>query len=98
MADPTRDAILWLGILCVGTLRSPFAPMYTAFGTLWLFALAVNARDWRKWLVAVGWVLLQGFPPVGGPAVNAIASLPSQLITIAVALIAVWPRRANTSR
>jgi hypothetical protein len=92
-ADPPRDAILWLGILCVATLRSPFAPMYTAVGTLWLFALAVDVRGWSKALVAIAWVLLQGFPPVGGPAFNAIASLPSQLITIGVAVAAVWPRR-----
>ncbi|NVB80795.1 MAG: DUF2029 domain-containing protein [Kofleriaceae bacterium] len=93
-AEPARDAILWLGILCLGTLRSPFAPTYTAIGTLWLLAIAVESRSWSKALVAIAWVLLQGFPPVGGPAVNAIASLPSQAITIGIAVLAVWPRRA----
>lgn len=90
--EPARDAILWLGILCLGTLRSPFAPTYTAVATLWLFAIAVGARSWSKALVAVAWVLLQGFPPMFSAAGNALASFPSQAISIAVAVLAVRRR------
>jgi hypothetical protein len=90
--EPAQEAIVWLGILCLATLRSPFAPSYTSITTLWLFAIAVGVRTWPRALVAVAWVLLQGIPAMFGPAVNALISLPSQAIAIAVAVIAVWPR------
>jgi hypothetical protein len=88
--------VLWLGILCMATLRSPFAPMYTAVGTLWLLAVGVGVRP-RWWLtaaVAMCWFVLQGFPAVSSAANNVLMSFPSQLATIAIAMIAVWPRRA----
>ena len=34
-------------------------------------------------------VRLTGFPPIGGPATAAALSLPSQLVTIAIAVLAV---------
>ena len=96
LAPPTdpraHDAILWLGLLCLGALRSPYAPLYTAIATLWLLSLATSVRPWRNWLVAIAWILLLGFPPLGSDALNAALSLPSQLISIAVPIIAVWPR------
>jgi hypothetical protein len=96
-AEPASDAILWLGILCLATLRSPFAPMYTAVGTLWLLAIWVGAARPRRLAtaaVAACWVLLQGFPAISSEVNNVLASLPSQLATIAIAVAAVWPRRA----
>jgi hypothetical protein len=96
-SEPRRDAVVWLGILCLATLRSPFAPTYTAVGTLWLLSIAVGAATPRRWLttlVAIAWVLLQGFPPVFSAGGNALASLPSQAATIAIAVLAVWPRRS----
>jgi hypothetical protein len=93
--DPDRrahDAILWLALLCVGQLRSPYAPLYTSIATLWLFSLATSVRGWRGWLVATAWVLLMGFPPLGGHAMAAALSLPSHLIAIAVPLIALRRR------
>lgn len=91
----THDVVLWLAILCIATLRSPFAPTYTAIGTLWLMAVAVVDRGWSRAFVAIAWVLLQGFPPVGGPAANVLLSLPAQLITIGVAVAAVLPPRVR---
>ena len=88
--EPARDALLWLGILCLATLRTPFAPSYTAVGTLWLLAvLAGVVRPSRRAFaaIAVAWVLLEGFPPVFGPSINAALSLPSQLVSIG---FAVW--------
>jgi hypothetical protein len=90
--DRTRDAITWLAIVCLATLRSPFAPTYTSIGTLWLFAV-VSGVVRRRWMIAVSWILLQGFPPMFGQAGNAIASLPAQLISIAAAVMWAWPRR-----
>src|SRR5690606_18389490 len=90
-----HDVVLWLAILCIATLRSPFVPTYTAIGTLWLMAVAVADRGWSKAFVAIAWILLQGFPPLGSPAVNVILSLPAQLVTIGVAVAAVLPPRAR---
>jgi hypothetical protein len=96
--DPAGEARLWLGIVCLATLRSPFAPMYTAVGTLWLLCVAAGQgppRPWRSAAIAACWIGLQGFPPVFSDVHNVIASLPSQLATIAIAVIAVWPGRAS---
>lgn len=94
-ADPARaaDVLVWLAIVCLGTLRSPFAPLYTAIGVLWVLAVAVSVRGWNKALVVIAWILLQGAPPLGAPAADALVSLPMQAITIAVAVLAAWPRR-----
>jgi hypothetical protein len=97
-SEPVRDAILWLGILCLATLRSPFAPTYTAIGTLWLLSVAVGTWRPRRWLtavIAVSWFLLQGTPPIFSAAHNALATLPAQLASIAFAIAAVWPRRGR---
>lgn len=93
--EPSRayDVTLWLAIVCLATLRSPFAPGYTSVGTLWLLAVAVDVRGWSRAFVAIAWILLQGAPPVGSTAANVLASLPAQVVTIAIAVVAVWPRR-----
>jgi hypothetical protein len=87
-----RDVMLWLAFICLGTLRSPFAPIYTSIGTLWLIAVAVRLRGWSAALVAIAWILLQGSPPMGSQVASVIASLPAQAIAIAVAVLAAWPR------
>lgn len=94
---PARDAMLWLGIVCLATLRSPFAPTYTAIGTLWLFAVASGVLPpRRRWtaLIAIAWILLQGSPPIHSDAWNVVMSLPGQAISIAAAVLATWPWRA----
>lgn len=90
--DRTRDAILWLAILCLATLRSPYAPLYTSLGTLWLMSIATTPRGWNRALVAIGWFLLMGFPPVGGAALATILSFPGQLVTLLVPLVALRSR------
>ncbi|HWO19198.1 MAG TPA: glycosyltransferase family 87 protein [Kofleriaceae bacterium] len=92
---PARDAVIWLGVLCLATLRSPFAPMYSAVGTLWLLAVwagAARPRWWWTAAVAASWAVLQGFPAIFSDPVNVLASFPSQIATIALAVAAVWPR------
>jgi Glycosyltransferase family 87 len=107
-AEPARDAVIWLGVLCLATLRSPFAPMYSAVGTLWLLAIffwdgaggadgAGRPRWWWTAAIAVSWAVLQGFPAIFSDKVNVLASLPSQIATIAIAIAAVWPRRTQTT-
>jgi hypothetical protein len=51
-------------------------------------------RRWRTVLIVIAWILLQGAPPLGSDAVNAAATLPGQAASIAIAVLAVWPRRA----
>jgi alpha-1,2-mannosyltransferase len=99
--EPARDAVLWLGIICLATLRSPYAPMYSAVGTLWLLAVAAGVVRPRRWLtaaIAVCWIVLQGFPPRFSDVHNVLASLPSQVASIAIAVAAVWPVRAAERR
>ena len=53
-ADPLLRAGLWLAILTLGALRSPFAPPYVILTGLWLFTLwAAEVRSVRG-AVAVG--------------------------------------------
>jgi alpha-1,2-mannosyltransferase len=95
--ERARDVMVWLAIICLATLRSPFAPIYTSIGTLWLLAVAVEVRGWSRALVAIAWVLLQGSPPMPSPVASVIATLPTQAIAIAVAVIAIWPQRKSGS-
>ncbi len=92
-------AVSWLALLSLASLRSPFAPTYAGISTLWLLAIWAGARERRsRWSTAgivVAWILLQGVPPIGSAAGDAIASLPAQLVAIAVPLLAVWPRGAR---
>jgi hypothetical protein len=48
-------------------------------------------RWWIGAAIAASWLVLQGFPPILSPAGNTLLSLPSQLATIAIAIVAVWP-------
>ncbi len=86
--------MIWLAVICLATLRSPFAPMYSAVGTLWLLAVwlgAARPRWWATAAAAAAWVLLQGFAPIFSDRVNVLASLPSQLATLAIAVGARGP-------
>jgi hypothetical protein len=72
--------------------------MYSAVGTLWLLAVwlgAARPRGWATAAAAAAWVLLQGFVPIFSDRVNVLASLPSQLATLAIAIGAAWPRAAH---
>ena len=86
--DRAHEVVVWLALFCVATLRSPYAPLYTGIGTLWLLALMRGNRPRWLGLYITAWILLMGFPPLGGPALNAALSLPSTLVTIAIPLLA----------
>jgi len=87
--EPAHEAIIWLGLFCLATLRSPYAPLYTGIGTLWVLALMRGHRPRWLGLYITAWILLMGFPPLGGNALNAVLSLPSTFVSIAVAILAV---------
>ena len=72
-----REPLVWLAILLLATMRSPFLPTYAAFPSLWLatFMAALAWRDARPVTPIVAcWVLLSiGFGPGGLPPLwNAI--------------------------
>lgn len=90
--DPAHEVVVWLAMFCLATLRSPYAPLYTGIGTLWLLAAMRGSRPRWIGLYITAWILLMGFPPLGGPGLNAVLSLPSTLVTIAVPL---WALRRD---
>lgn len=86
--EPAHEVVVWVAMFCLATLRSPYAPLYTGIGTLWLLALMRGNRPRWLGLYITAWILLMGFPPLGGPGLNAVLSLPSTLATIAIPLLA----------
>jgi hypothetical protein len=64
-----REPLVWMAILVLATMRSPFLPTYSAFPTSWLaiFAAALAWRDARAaWPYIACWLLLAvGFGPGG---------------------------------
>ena len=80
--DRRMQLCMWLGLLAMGALRSPFAPPYAMFGAvvMWLLVLPEVRTRWQ----AVGWVAVllafQGIPAMEPFAVSAAASLVGQIV------------------
>ncbi|PRP90215.1 hypothetical protein ENSA5_66760 [Enhygromyxa salina] len=79
---------LWLAVLTLGGLRSPFAPPYAGFAALWLLSLwAAEVRGLRSLvLIVAGFVLLLGLPPMPMVAMLSV-SLVQQLALLG---LVVW--------
>ena len=45
--DRAKDPLLWIAILLLATLRSPFLPFYAVFPPLWRATLIVTVA-WRR--------------------------------------------------
>jgi hypothetical protein len=91
--------LVWLAILILATLRSPFLPQaYAAFPPLWLLTLlaATYLPTGRILAMALlGWAALNIFWPLdwpGDPRVVAAANLVPQGVTIALAWLALRRR------
>jgi hypothetical protein len=96
--DRAGEAVLWLGILALATLRSPFAPTYSAVTALWLLSLWIGdgrRRAWRTALVTIAWIFVQGTPPVLGETGNVALSLIPQTIAITIAITSISRRAAS---
>ncbi len=62
--SPRLQAMLWLTVLTLGTLRSPFAPAYVMVPLFWIFSLwSAEARGIAKVaLLTVTWAALANIP------------------------------------
>jgi hypothetical protein len=90
-----KQAIIWLSILLLGALRSPFLPNYGVFAALWLLVLiaATFAPTVRMLsLMFIAWVLLQiPLQAFNGPdprqlAAKALIPQATMLVLLAIAL------------
>jgi alpha-1,2-mannosyltransferase len=88
--------LIWLTVLLLATLRSPFLPWsYATFPALWLLTLLAAADEPRRWtllpflatalLLAV--ILPVDFPL--DPQVKALVATVPQLLMIALAVVGV---------
>jgi hypothetical protein len=90
--SPLDEALLWMSLLCLGSLRSPFAAgIYAGFGALWLLTLlaARVERPRDVALVVLGFVLIPGGPPLPSRAADVAVALIGQILMIAIAFRAV---------
>jgi alpha-1,2-mannosyltransferase len=102
-ADDDKPA-LWLGILILATLRSPFLPQaYASFPALWLLTLlAARQPPTAKTLLlsVAAWLALNVYWPMDwplDPRVLALVTLVPQAVTVILAVLALRPRTARTS-
>lgn len=86
---------LWLAVLTLGGLRSPFAPAYVGFAAMWMLSMwAAEAHRTRDvLLLGLGFVLLHGTPPMPDTPML-IVSLVEQAVTLGLVVwFIVRPRR-----
>ena len=93
---------LWLAILILATLRSPFLPQaYASFPPLWLLTLlAARQPPTAKTLVLTmaAWSALNVYWPLDwplDPRALALVTLAPQAVTVAVAALALRPRASQ---
>jgi alpha-1,2-mannosyltransferase len=98
LRDGEKPAV-WMAILILATLRSPFLPQaYAVFPPLWLLTLLAAARAPTAktiGLALLAWLALNVFWPMDwkmDPRLLAVATLLPQTVTIALAVLAL--RRA----
>ena len=95
-----REPLVWIVILVLATMRSPFLPMYATFPSLWLATL-IAALGWQQrrvhWPVIAWWVVLaigfgQGFLP---PPVTAVWTFVHTIAAFALVATAIrWSHGA----
>jgi hypothetical protein len=94
-----REPLVWMAILVLATMRSPFLPTYAAFPTSWLAILAA-ALAWRDaraaWPYVACWLLLAvGFGPGGiGTLAGAVWTTIQTVIAFALLGVVIGQLRA----
>jgi len=87
--------LVWMAILILATLRSPFLPQtYGTFPSIWLLTLLAAGRVPTRTLallVVAGWAALNVYWPIDwpiDPRLLAVAMLVPQVVTILLAVVA----------
>jgi alpha-1,2-mannosyltransferase len=95
-AGRARTAQVWLALLTLASLRSPFTPdAYASIGTLWLLTLLAAATPDRSHAATAGLVLagvslslvFDGLVPADPPTLLVVTTL---LVQVAVVAVNVW--------
>lgn len=63
-ADPLSRALVWLALLQLGSLRSPFTPdTYARVPLLWILTLLLAGTEWRGWrpVALIAMILLENY-------------------------------------
>jgi hypothetical protein len=95
-----REPVVWLVILVLATMRSPFMATYATFPSLWLATL-VTALAWRAsrpaWPAILCWCALAvGFGPASiPPAWNAVWTTVQTVLTFVLLGSVLWNLRAT---
>jgi hypothetical protein len=89
--DRDKQPLVWLAILVLASLRSPFLPGYAIIPALWLLTLLVAAASptVKTWCVAlVAWLVLNiSMPLTANPKlISVILLLPQAVIVILIVL------------
>jgi hypothetical protein len=96
-ADPqngpvTGELAVWLALLSLGTLASPFAPAsYVLASVVWLAAVARD--EFSPQFAALVWIATSApflLPREGDFLIRALAYLPAQLFAIGVPVFVLW--------
>lgn len=92
-----ENAAIWLAILTLGTLRSPFAPPYVTFPVIWLLAVnSTHVRDRRGAVVLVlVWTMLAIPTPLPLPELT-VFTLFQQAVILALLMYAMFRKSAVT--
>jgi len=101
-----HTAVVWLALLQLAALRSPFTPdVYAVLGPLWLASLlAVHARTLGRVLLLHGWLALNAcilFVGVGsdmGDHLRLVLASAGQLVGFAITLIAYFTPHRSPGR
>ena len=101
-SDRRLDPLVWIAVLILATLRSPFLPGYGAFPSLWLAVLIAGVawprRSLRQAAIAAWIVLAAGLgQSFVAPPVNALATF-TQTIAALVVVFAILPRLATARK
>jgi hypothetical protein len=83
--DRKGEVLVWLGLIGLAALRSPFAPnIYVSSSTIWLLTFVDTPSRKARVGWAVAWLLVQGSLPVPDAQVMVASSMIGQAITFAL--------------
>ena len=94
--DKGRAPLIWLSILILASMRSPFLPGYGVFPSIWLATLAIGA-SWavprRRLLFLALWagLAVQIEQGAASPAVNSLLTFGQTLIAFALVVLTARP-------